>query len=387
MSAVLKKMCVITEEYPTDTSPKFPFVDQLVCQIADLGIECTVLNPVSITRKIIYKEPLKPKQWYRITQNSNKIRIICPRYVSFSSKNIGKINTSQWTLNSFMDSCLKWFKDNNDFDAVYGHFIFPSAIAANKITEIYGIPSFLAYGENTTYSIDYLGLPKTKELLKNINGVISVSTENKDVLLKHNLFLENKIGVFPNGINRNKFYSRDKLKMRKKYKFPLNDFIVAFVGGFIHIKGADRLSKAIEIAGEDKVKSIFIGSGKVIPNCKGILIQDKQPHDVIPEILSAADVFVLPTLAEGCCNAIIEAMACGLPIISSNLPFNDDILDETCSIRVNPENIDEIAGAIELLLNNKDLRLKLANGAREKAKLLDIETRARNIIDFMESKL
>lgn len=387
MSNILKKICVITEEYPTDASPKFPFVDQLVCQMADLGVECTILNPVSITRRMIYKEKLKPKQWYKTTLNGNKIRIVCPRYISFSSKNIGKINTAQWTLSSFMNSCLKWIKNNHDFDAVYGHFIFPSAITANKVTSKYGIPSFLAYGENTTYTIDYLGVDKTKELLKNISGVISVSTVNKKVLLKYDLFPENKISVFPNGINKNKFYPRNKLEMRKKYNLPIDDFIVSFVGGFIHIKGADRLSKAIKIVGEDKVKSIFIGSGDVQPDCEGILIQGKRPHDTIPEILSTADVFVLPTLAEGCCNAIIEAMGCGLPIISSNLAFNDDILDKSCSIKIDPKNAPEIATAIELLLSDKDLRLKLADGALEKAKMLNIETRARNIINFMESKL
>jgi glycosyltransferase involved in cell wall biosynthesis len=80
-------------------------------------------------------------------------------------------------------------------------------------------------------------------------------------------------------------------------------------------------------------------------------------------------------------------MACGLPVISSNLPFNNDILDDTCSVRVNPVNIDEIAAAIELLRKDEPLRVKLANGALEKSRKLDIESRAQNIIRFIESKL
>lgn len=387
MIKTLRKICVITEEYPTETSPLYPFVDQLVCQMVDMGIDCTVLNPVSLTRKIVYRDPLKPKVWYKTTQAGNKFRIVCPRYFSFSTRNFGILNTSQWTLNSFMSACLGWFKTNHDYDAVYGHFIFPSAITASKVSEVYKMPSFLAYGENTTYTIDYLGEARTRELLKNINGVISVSTENKEILLEHDLFPANKIEVFPNGINNRKFFPYDKTEMRKKYNLPLSDFIVAFVGGFIHIKGPDRLSKAIEIVGSDKVKSLFLGTGNVKPDCQGILIQGIQPHDAVPHLLSAADIFVLPTLAEGCCNAIIEAMACGLPVISSDRPFNDDILDEMCSLRVDPTNIDEIAEAINTLLNNKDLRQRLAYGALEKAKQLSIEKRAERIIKFMESKM
>ena len=94
------------------------------------------------------------------------------------------------------------------------------------------------------------------------------------------------------------------------------------------------------------MKSIFIGSGEQTPEIDGILFCGKLPHDQIVHYLNAADVFVLPTLAEGCSNAIIEAMACGLPIISSDLPFNDDILDAENSIRVNSLDVESIAEAI-----------------------------------------
>ena len=95
---------------------------------------------------------------------------------------------------------------------------------------------------------------------------------------------------------------------------------------------------------------------------------------------------MLPTLAEGCCNAVIEAMACGLPIISSNLPFNWDVLDDTNSIMINPNSIEEIANAIHTLRDNPELRVKLAEGAASRATALTIENRAKAIIEFMESK-
>src|SRR5690606_11951590 len=135
------------------------------------------------------------------------------------------------------------------------------------------------------------------------------------------------------------------------------------VGRFVEVKGANRLSNAIEMVGSDKISSIFIGKGDLKPTCEGILYQGTLQYNKIPEYLSAADIFVLPTLAEGCCNAIIEAMACGLPIVSSNRPFNDDILNSTCSIRINPNKEDEIASAIQTLYENKDLRNKLSKGS------------------------
>lgn len=84
--------------------------------------------------------------------------------------------------------------------------------------------------------------------------------------------------------------------------------------------------------------------------------------------LNAADFFVLPTLAEGCCNAIIEALACGLPVISSNLPFNDDILDENNSIKINPMDIQALRESMTMLIEDELLRNRLSDGALRQAK-------------------
>ena len=100
---------------------------------------------------------------------------------------------------------------------------------------------------------------------------------------------------------------------------------------------------------------------------------------------NAADVFVLPTQAEGCCNAIIEAMACGLPIISSNLPFNWDVLNDTNSIMINPDNVQEIADSIRELKDNPARREKMKVAALETAATLTIGQRAQNIIQFIDS--
>lgn len=107
----------------------------------------------------------------------------------------------------------------------------------------------------------------------------------------------------------------------------------------------------------------------------------------IPVYLNAADVFVLPTLAEGCCNAIIEAMACGLPIISSNLPFNWDVLNDKNSILIDPNNIKQIADAIQRLRDCPELRFKMSEEALKTARELTIDKRAMRIIEFINNKI
>lgn len=95
----------------------------------------------------------------------------------------------------------------------------------------------------------------------------------------------------------------------------------------------------------------------------------------------------MPTENEGCSNAVIEAMACGLPIVSTDAPFNYDILNDTNSILVDCHDIDEIAQAIKTLKENSELRSKLSKGASLMASGLSISERAGKILNFINSKI
>ncbi|MFR3559786.1 MAG: glycosyltransferase family 4 protein [Paraclostridium sordellii] len=381
----LKKICIITQRYPTDTDPAYTFVDKLVCEIADQGIDCTVISPYSISAKMVRNREEMPKYRERVTNKHNIVKIYHPRYVSFSNKNIIGLNTGILTLNSFQFAVEKTLdKLEDEFDAIYGHFIMPSGIVANNVGKKRGIPSFLAYGECSIDQFDFIGLDRVRNGLKNIKGVISVSTANKEILISNKIIDKNIIEVFPNAIDTEIFYKRNKDDIRSQLGINKDEFIAIFVGSFIERKGPLRVMDALDNTG---IKLIFIGNGSQKPEGKNILICGKVEHSKIPELLSAADIFVLPTLAEGCCNAIIEAMSCGLPIVSSNLPFNKDILNERNSIMVNPLDINSIKHAVLRIKENKELIEKMGKESLKIANDLNIENRAKKIIDFIESKI
>jgi teichuronic acid biosynthesis glycosyltransferase TuaC len=177
------------------------------------------------------------------------------------------------------------------------------------------------------------------------------------------------------------FYPRNKDYARKKFGFDDNHFIVAFSGEFSDRKGVLRLTNAAE--GLDKVKIALAGKGKLEPNGTNIIHKGLVNPIDMPDFLSAADVFVLPTLSEGCSNSLIEAMACGLPIVSSNLSFNSDILDN--SILIDPNSVKDIKNAIVFLRDNVELRKKMSEDSLSKIKHLSLENRALNIKEWIDS--
>lgn len=182
--------------------------------------------------------------------------------------------------------------------------------------------------------------------------------------------------VFPNAINPELFYPREKQDMRDKLGFTKSDFIVVFLGQWNSRKGVRRLSDALTSLHNTNIKALFLGKGAEVPTYEHVIYQGTVNHDLLPEYLSAADIFVPPTNNEGCSNAVVEAMACGLPVVSSDMDFNWDILDQNNSILVDPYDIDAIASAIQRLYDDIDFRNKLQKGALSTASGLTISKRA-----------
>lgn len=384
-------ICFIVDNYPSEDFPAAnAFVETLVNAMVDCGEVCYVIAPQSVTNAITKKRRIVPYMRTKKTPKGNNVIIYTPKYCSASAKKLGKLNFANLSLRNFRKAAERVYVELSksiQFDALYGHFIFPSGIVANYLGQKYGVPSFFAYGENTTYTIDNLGEEKTRDLLKGVTGVISVSSENKRVLLSHDIVQEKDIEVFPNSVDTSVFYPRNKEQMREKLGFPQDAYILAFVGRLLLVKGPDRLSAAIDRIIEDKPYSFYLGEGPLKPTCDNILFCNTVQHSQTAEYLSAADVFVLPTLSEGCCNAIVEAMACGLPIVSSDLPFNDDILTDENSIRVNPMNIEKITSAIVQLRDDKNMRDSMSKASIDIVQQFRIEERANRIISFMNTQI
>jgi len=378
----VKHICFIVPNYPTKDDPVYTFVRQLVVSIADLGYQCSVIAPQSITSNLVKKMKKRPVFWQDITQNGSKIDVYQPEVMSFSNLKFRGADVSERLLQK---SVIKTFdKISNRPDVIYGHF-WHSGVTAGIISKKFDIPFFVATGESNIWVKKLYNQPTIDFALENISGVICVSSKNKVESMALGLAAEAKMIVLPNAIDANQFYKMSQNEARKKLDFSQDDFIVAYAGEFSHRKGIKRLSEAIKKLG--MIKAIYIGDGDLKPQGDEILFQGKLPHDELVSYLNCADVFVLPTLAEGCCNAIIEAMACGLPIISSELSFNDDLLTDLNSIRINSMDVDAIASAIQSLYEDRVRCKEMGEQSYNHAKLFEINTRAVNVMSFINQKI
>lgn len=355
------------------------FVKNLVHALTDIGVECTVVSPQSITNVFFRRNKQHPVEWIDKTIKGNEIRVLQPYYTSFSNVKIRGNSVSALVRLAVVRKAFKKYKI--EADCMYGHF-WGEGITASIVGKENGIPSVVACGESEIWVDKQFDDSFIERALENIRGVISVSSKNVGTCETKGLLKNNpEVIVLPNCVDSTKFYKKDKLKARSEKNIPPDVTIAAFVGAFSDRKGVERVIKASREV--DGLKLILIGEGKSIKPADNILFCGLVPNSEIVDYLNAADFFVLPTLAEGCCNAIIEAMACGLPIISSNYSFNDDVLNEINSIRIDPLDIKEISEAMQLLMSNTELRDELSHNALKDSRELVIEKRAERIVRFI----
>lgn len=91
----------------------------------------------------------------------------------------------------------------------------------------------------------------------------------------------------------------------------------------------------------------------------------------------------MPTLHEGSCNAIIEAMACGLPIISSNIPEIQFQCDNDSSILVDPLNVEELKASIETIFEDDNRLKEMSLAAYKYSAQFSLNKRAQDILDYL----
>lgn len=372
------RICFVLNHYPSKNEPIDAFIRPVVSELSKRGNECVVVAPQSIVNVWMGKSEKRPRVWKDYFSDGSFAVIHQPLYVSLS--NIKVFGRSVSVLFQDIATRKTIYTEGIEPDVFYGHF-WTRGVAAGLINK--NVPVVVASGESRIDVYDKYPEKIISKAKRNIAGAIFVSKKNEDEskdlrLLENTAFSK----IIPNGFNKKEFYKMDKTEARKILGMSSNDRIAIFVGTFGHRKGIDRVLSASKKI--PTLKLVLIGDGNPPEDSDQILFKGRVPHSELVTYLNAADFFVLPTLAEGCCNAIVEALACGLPVISSNLSFNDDIIDENCSIRIDPLNVSELENAMKILTEDSEMREKMSLAALKKAESLSIDKRVSKIEAFLE---
>jgi glycosyltransferase involved in cell wall biosynthesis len=217
-----------------------------------------------------------------------------------------------------------------------------------------------------------------KFLARFTDKVIAVSETVKKDVLTYDGLSEDRVRVIYNGIDTDRFSNLNGSLIRSKLGISSEAPVIGTVGRLTLQKGQKYLIDAVSALKEkiSQILLLIVGDGpmrgelenhiKVLGADKNIILLGTRRD--IPQLLSAMDIFVLPSIWEGLGTALIEAMAAGKAIIATDIPPIREIINtEKIGILVPARDSKAMASSIELLLNDKTLAETFCKSARERA--------------------
>ncbi len=372
----------ISSVYHTRKRPeRGSFIRALFETWRNQGNQVSVVSPVSVMR-LLYDELTR---WGKIPPQPEEPDLIRPWFATVSDRLVPWNDLGGRLSNRLYMNAVKRGIDSvkEQIDFAYAHF-FDSGLAALPTCKSRGIQLLLGLGESSIDVIERIVRPAVfAQTISDVSGVVTVSKDLEDFVRDRVPEIGTRLTYIPNGINEAIFKKQKQDVCRSKLNIPQSDRVLAFTGHFIPRKGAERVMAALsKVSG---VKGLFMGQGKNMPSGHAVLHAGPVLPEEMPTYLNAADFFVLPSRLEGMCNAILEAMACGLPLIVSDRSFNRSFLNEDCALFVDPDSPTEIANAIRLLAGDQERRAAMSRASIELAKQFTLKRRAERILEFRET--
>jgi glycosyltransferase involved in cell wall biosynthesis len=281
-----------------------------------------------------------------------------------------------------------------DPDLIFATWAYPDSYAAACLADELGKPLVVkVHGSdvNTLTRVPMRGV-MMKRAFRTARRIVAVSSHLKQRLGTIGVSPE-KIEVILNGVDKTLFHPIDKREARRRLGHELDGRRILFIGNLVRVKGVGYLIEAMRRLPENVYLDI-VGAGElkkelriVADRCglaDRIRIQGERTHQDIPYWLSAADVFCLPSISEGCPNVVLEALACHVPVVASRVGALPDIVtSDACGTLVEPGDPEALAAA----LNERLQRGAHVTDSSCEDRVLSWEESAQRVFDVLAKAL
>ncbi|ADP77482.1 glycosyl transferase group 1 [Methanothermus fervidus DSM 2088] len=257
-----------------------------------------------------------------------------------------------------------------DIDIIHSHYLLPPGLVGYLASKITGKPHYV-----TVHGSDALILSSNrflriliKMILQDAENVLVVSKTLKNKILEI-IEDEKKVVITGNAVDLKTF--NPNIKTTFKDELKIKKPIILFVGNLVPQKGLQYLLKAKKLV-KTPSTLVIVGDGPCLNQLKKMVKEEKIKdvvftgvrHD-INNVMAAADLVVLPSISESFGLALLEAMACGKPVVATKVGGIKEIVTEDVGLLVNPRDPKALANAIDYILKNEKKKKEMGKNARK----------------------
>jgi glycosyltransferase involved in cell wall biosynthesis len=363
------RILIVTEMWPPYSSA---FVAEQVKSLAPhISITVAVLtpDPPALPRYRSMRSPLAQMSEgpHRLPELREQVLVYYLRYRTIPE------------LGKYLNSLQAWRAlarflrlQHQNFDLIHAHFAYALGYAAARAGRRFNLPVVVtAHGSDINFYTrrtlrNWAAAGFTIWGVRHASAVTVVSADLKKKVLALNVPAD-RITIIPAGIRETIFFPRgEKKSLRQQLRLAEKDVLLLFVGNLLPVKGLEFLLTAFAHVGKQRsgVKLVVVGSGKLESSLKQLAQKlglernltwaGKKSHEEIPLWMNAADFLVLPSLSEGYPMVVLEALACGTPVIASRVGGIPEILvSPDFGVMVPSRDSDALAHAILAAVEQK----------------------------------
>lgn len=365
---------MIADLFPNNVNPVFGiFVFNQLNKLADCGAEISVVSPVPWSPPIISLLKSRWRNYFKIDRESQigRFKAEYPRYLRPPGEWFSPYSgiTCYIAIRNLIRDIYRRFP----FDIIYSNALIPSGYASCKLAQNLRLPVICCVGESTI-----IHSKKVAYVLTNSTRIVSTSRNSRDQLLEI-VCPRERIEVIYRGADTEVFKPLDvNLELKRKLSLPDDSLVITFVGWLINRKGVFDLVNAFSVVATrlSKAYLLIIGDGPERSNLEALLKRTGIEKRVIftglvkneemPSYYSITDVMAFPSYAEGLPNAVVEAVACGKPVVATNVGgIPEVVIPEVDGFLIKVGDIEGLYSYIMRVLTDRALMRRLGQGGRK----------------------
>ena len=355
------RVLVVSSLYPNALHANHGvFVENRLRRTLALGdVEATVIAPIPFfpfSHKIFgsYAENAKVPR----SETRHGLEIRHPRHLVVPK--IGAPLTPSLMFHALLREVRRLQAEGKEFDVIDAHYFYPDGVAAARLAKELDLPLMIT-GRGTDLTLIPTFKSERQQIQEACRQAEVLVTVCEDLRLRL-LALgapESHTITLRNGVDLEAFSPKNRSEAKAKY--GAKGFTIASVGGLIERKGHHLIIEAMAslpdctllIAGEGPMKSELFELAEKFGVASQVKILGSVPHAELAELYSAADIMVLASSREGWANVLLESMACGTPVLATNVNGTSEVVqsNEVGSLVQSRSASAILSGIIELRKN------------------------------------
>lgn len=248
------------------------------------------------------------------------------------------------------------------WDVLFGSWGHPDAAAVGLIGQWRGVPT-LAKVHGSDVNLYSNELRRGRQLVAGLarcDRVFAVSAALASRLVQIGVPAA-RVQLNYNGVDTARFRPQSRVQARSALGVPAAAQVVLFIGNLLPAKGAfDLLEAFARLAQWPQLQLVYVGDGPARDGLVGraaalgladrVRLAGKIPHAELPAWLAAAHLLCLPSHNEGVPNVVLEAMACGVPVVATRVGGIPEVVPEVAGLLVPPRDSEALRRALEIAL-------------------------------------